>query len=1371
MAKKVINTDIYNLAQLVKDVGRIYIPDETEETLSLGTYGYLNDIETHRLQTQVQMTGELANETFPSRARLERNVITHAINAGIEDINAVPHHMTVYIEIAENDIIDNLDSNNEFIIDRECPIYIGNYEFHLEYDIILKQIYLRDKEVNTYSARYSIPPKREVPNSRISTDGQYLSPPAVIIRNHEYFVLIAVEISQVTHSNLNKKLITANIIDNKIITFQFSEQLAYFEIEIDESDGLKYLYPVFEGASVPDNAYDYYCWYQYIDTNMVRVRFDRGSYMPGLNAKVNVLIKTTTGKGNGDIIYKNELGVTLNSDKYGYKNITAIITPLTNGTGGKNRKTKTELQKLIPKETLARGCITTISDLNNYFSSLDTEDGRIVVYPKINNQVEKVFYAYLIAKDPVNNVIPSNTIDLKIGLEDLTRFRMSESTSDRYVLSPGTCIKLGADGIGYINHDPLLATKEYFTANPVARGKKVTISFKAKVNSQIDNEKNIGVGATINGSNTPIYVYPADYNTYISESTIPIEVEDYMLLSSGQQYVFNAEYSTKESSNSIDIIAAQLECLTFISGYYTLGNDTTKYEITALPCRIDGLEANTKIKVSIICELNAQNNRTTNFTREGRTYVSPAGVTSFDIDEIASALGINSTIRGVTTSNDEIFSVLDETLGDWKVDLLVPYFDTTETITVRTDYGLYPMTLNQVDNILEYYIGIREFDETTAGVDDTTLIVQGHTEDNVMVIDDPEAYVSRKTMVLSAVETSVNFKCYLPSIKQVNRPEDLDVGDIVEYTVTYISPSALITPEVDFLLSKALDYVPFSTTISYEDGPTYSIEPTEIEISREGFVYTNPYAISINGYSLYAAFYMMSLEESHFFHFDWINQKSNVQFIASTLDWKRPFITNNKEYSIQFSIVQSVLEDLGVFDRDTGYPKVKAIIVFYRNGKPYRYRTMNIVDYSPTTYTVTFNQTFISTDTMDNDNNIKILGSQAPGQRESGVFKYQFSGNGFIKEYKTDGIDDSWELKEFLSMFGISISSYSQIESYRTSDSSVFEFVEVKNESTSSITMNLCLKKVFDTDQTLKFTVNGVSYTITATNEYLEYGYFNDITQTRIYVLAGVPDIDGVYSRYDLDGICPLEDDRNWTVTNVYTISNGLTMYNNYSEIMESRVTPYGTPLYDEFGNVTMDLDGYYVAGVPVLGYDYTRDETFAQYAINGLNSRKAYIDDILALLKNSFGMDFKLFNSYGPSKTFYIVRDTNKDKVLNDNKEYINRVDLSFYFRVKLVSDKDSYTVNNIIAEIKEYIEDLEDLGEIHIPNLVTQITNNYKEQVSYFEYLGFNSYGPEIQHIYKDDDSIIPIHVTPEFINVANIKDIEGKLVPNINIYISEI
>ena len=83
--------------------------------------------------------------------------------------------------------------------------------------------------------------------------------------------------------------------------------------------------------------------------------------------------------------------------------------------------------------------------------------------------------------------------------------------------------------------------------------------------------------------------------------------------------------------------------------------------------------------------------------------------------------------------------------------------------------------------------------------------------------------------------------------------------------------------------------------------------------------------------------------------------------------------------------------------------------------------------------------------------------------------------------------------------------------------------------------------------------------------------------------------------------------------------------------------------------------------------------------------------------------------------------------------------------------------------------MEDLDKLGEVHIPNLVTQITNNYKEQIVYFEYLGFNSYGPDIQHIYRDNDNEIDIHIAPEFLNIANIFDDDGTLSPDINIYVS--
>ena len=41
MAKKTVNSDIYNLSSLVEDVKSVFLPDENEETLAIGTYGYL----------------------------------------------------------------------------------------------------------------------------------------------------------------------------------------------------------------------------------------------------------------------------------------------------------------------------------------------------------------------------------------------------------------------------------------------------------------------------------------------------------------------------------------------------------------------------------------------------------------------------------------------------------------------------------------------------------------------------------------------------------------------------------------------------------------------------------------------------------------------------------------------------------------------------------------------------------------------------------------------------------------------------------------------------------------------------------------------------------------------------------------------------------------------------------------------------------------------------------------------------------------------------------------------------------------------------------------------------------------------------------
>ena len=108
-----INTDLYNIRGVVEDIKKQYIP-EAEDTLNLGIFGYLGDIEAKKIQTAVMMVGELENEVFPSRAKLDKNIITHAIMQNITDINATPANMTIILGISVSDL-DKHMVNSKFV--------------------------------------------------------------------------------------------------------------------------------------------------------------------------------------------------------------------------------------------------------------------------------------------------------------------------------------------------------------------------------------------------------------------------------------------------------------------------------------------------------------------------------------------------------------------------------------------------------------------------------------------------------------------------------------------------------------------------------------------------------------------------------------------------------------------------------------------------------------------------------------------------------------------------------------------------------------------------------------------------------------------------------------------------------------------------------------------------------------------------------------------------------------------------------------------------------------------------------------------------------------------------------------------------------
>ena len=161
-------------------------------------------------------------------------------------------------------------------------------------------------------------------------------------------------------------------------------------------------------------------------------------------------------------------------------------------------------------------------------------------------------------------------------------------------------------------------------------------------------------------------------------------------------------------------------------------------------------------------------------------------------------------------------------------------------------------------------------------------------------------------------------------------------------------------------------------------------------------------------------------------------------------------------------------------------------------------------------------------------------------------------------------------------------------------------------------------------------------------------------------------------------------------------------------------------------------------------------DEHNIQALINQLNYEKAYIDNAIELLENNFLIDFKLFNTYGKS-TMYSM-----DKL---GKQLVDRIHLTLNFEVKLLETSDNNTKNYIINDIKQMIENLNDMESLHIPNLITSITNTYRNSIKYIEFLGFNDYGPGEQHLYKQENN--DISAVPEFLTI-NVVDMS----PDINI-----
>ena len=242
------------------------------------------------------------------------------------------------------------------------------------------------------------------------------------------------------------------------------------------------------------------------------------------------------------------------------------------------------------------------------------------------------------------------------------------------------------------------------------------------------------------------------------------------------------------------------------------------------------------------------------------------------------------------------------------------------------------------------------------------------------------------------------------------------------------------------------------------------------------------------------------------------------------------------------------------------------------------------------------------------------------------------------------------------------------------------------------------------------------------------YGFFEDNCKAAIYIYSK---FDEEYGRYDGDSIIPGME--GYSLVNIYTVADGIQLFNNFTKVMNTRIRANASE--------DMSIMSYDISGVPMIGEHFMISEDNVTYFIHELMKKKAYIDYCLTVLENNMDIDFKYFNTYGHSNTYTIGDKENTS---------LGNIDITMKFRCKLNNSNDTMTKNNLIKYIKDYIEDLNELGDLHIPNLIHDIKEEFGDLIVYIEFMNFNNNRLGVNHIELKE--VEDIKTVPEFICVRN-------------------
>ena len=420
----IVFPDGYNMQEKwIKDVASKYFDLDNENMLRIGLLGYVNEVMSNSIEETNFMTNVYYNEIIPIRANLPDSIYAYASQVKFDGFTANAARLNFIIAIRKKDILNcktyyRLEnaSKNEYYVVLEKNSYLeleNNFRFFTEYDIQI------DVKENIKTGEVSLTSKYI--KDRKNNSYEFI-PSTISKMNGEEFLFLKISGIELTHKNETFTVYNNDIISTTSFEFSFDGQLSHFDVYYnsnpltDEKELLtKYFLDELEPAEGTK-----FCFYRYINENTVEIYFSpyNGYFKPDFNSQISVDIYTTQGSKGNLHFSGNDSAFYISNNHYTPQDLTIVPYVSEPSTGGENVKSLTQIKKKVLDQFSVRHNIITESDLNKFFNDNDKES-EVLFVKRRDDIFKRIFSAFILAKDEKDNIIPTNTIRLKIHEDDI----------------------------------------------------------------------------------------------------------------------------------------------------------------------------------------------------------------------------------------------------------------------------------------------------------------------------------------------------------------------------------------------------------------------------------------------------------------------------------------------------------------------------------------------------------------------------------------------------------------------------------------------------------------------------------------------------------------------------------------------------------------------------------------------------------------------------------------------------------------------------------------------------------------------------------------------------------------------------------------